>query len=94
MSNVILKYKTVQIAGRKYNRGVPKFNPTDKWVEYSIDLIEAKRLLQAADFTSKFEVLKVINQIESKVKFHENHEKFDLRTAINELQRAKKLLRL
>jgi len=78
----------------KFKGGVPKFSPTIKWVEYSIDLIEAKRLLQVADFTTKFDLLKVINQIESKVKYHQNHADFNLTKALNDLRSARKLLRL
>lgn len=91
MSNLLAKYKAET---RKFRGGVPKFNPSKKWVEYSLDLIEAKRLLQAADFTSKFELLSVIKKIESKVKYHENHADFDLQTAISDLRLARKLLRL
>jgi len=36
----------------------------------------------------------VINKIEGKVKFHQNHKDFNLRSATVELQNAKKLLRL
>ena len=94
MSNVnalIAKYKPVD---RKYSGGSAKFNPSKKWIEYSLDLIEAKRLLQVADFTTKFELLKVVNRIEGKVKFHENHKDFNLQTAIADLRLARRLLRL
>ena len=91
MSNLFAKYKT---ENRKFKGGVPKFNPSIKWVEYSIDLIEAKKLLQAADFTSKFQILALINKIESKVKYHENHKDFNLQKAISDLRLARKLLRL
>ena len=91
MSKLFLKYNT---PAKKYRGGAAKFNPTIKWVEYSIDLIEAKRLLQIVDFTTKFQVLSVVNKIENKVKFHQNHKDFDLRTATIELQKTKKLLRL
>ena len=91
VNSLVLKYKP---ADKKYKGGVPKFDPSEKWVEYSIDLIEAKRLLQAADFTTKFQLLNVIKAIESKVKFHENHADFDLRSAINDLRLARRLLRL
>jgi hypothetical protein len=91
MSKLFLKYNT---PAKKYKGGAAKFNPTIKWVEYSLDLIEAKRLLQAADFTTKFQVMAVINKIEGKVKFHQNHKDFNLRSATVELQNAKKLLRL
>lgn len=78
----------------KYKGGVAKFNPSKKWVEYSLDLIEAKRLLQVADFTTKFDIVKVIDRIESKVKFHENHADFDFNSAISDLRKARKLLRM
>ena len=78
----------------KFKGGKIRFDPNNKWVEYSLDLLEARRLLQTVDFTTKFQVLSVVNKIESKVKFHQNHKDFDLRTATIELQKAKKLLRL
>jgi hypothetical protein len=91
MSNLIHKYSA---PAKKYKGGAAKFDPTIKWVEYSLDLIEAKRLLQTVDFTSKFQLLAVVNKIEGKVNFHQNHRDFDLRTATNELRTARKLLRL
>lgn len=94
MSNVKTLVSKYNVPKGKYRGGKALFNPSKKWVEYSIDLIEAKRLLQAADFTTKFQVMAVINKIESKVKFHENHADFNLRTATNELRTARKLLRL
>lgn len=94
MSNVKTLVSKYNVPKGKYRGGKALFNPSKKWVEYSIDLIEAKRLLQAADFTSKFELLSVINKIESKVKFHENHADFNLQTAISDLRLARKLLRL
>jgi hypothetical protein len=94
MSNVKKLVSKYNVPKRKFKGGTAKFNPTIKWVEYSIDLIEAKRLLQTVDFTSKFEVLSVVNKIESKVKFHENHADFDLQKAVSDLRLARKLLRL
>ena len=85
----------------KYNRPKTKFkarrikfNPSKKWVEYSLDLIEAKSMLQAVDFITRFDLLKVIKVIENKIYFHENHADFDLRSAIEDLRLARKLLRL
>lgn len=92
VTNLLTKYKPVT---HKYKGGkLPNFNPSKKWVEYSLDLIEAKKLLQAADFTTKFQLLNVIKKIESKVKYHENHKDFELQTAISDLRLARKLLRL
>ena len=91
VNTLVLKYKPTD---RKYKGGVPKFNPSKKWVEYSLDLIEAKRLLQAADFVTKFEVEKLINRIESKIYFHENHEDFSITVASNDFRTARKLLKM
>ena len=94
MSNLIAKYNSPKIAKIVRRNSKPRFSPTIKWVEYSIDLVEAKKLLQTADFTTKFQLLSVIKKIESKVKYHENHADFDLQKAISDLRLARKLLRL
>jgi len=94
MSSLFAKYNSPKIAKIVRRKSKPLFSPTIKWVEYSLDLIEAKRLLQVADFTSKFDLLNVVKRIESKVKFHENHADFDLQTAIRDLRTARKLLGL
>jgi hypothetical protein len=78
----------------KFKGGVPKFSPTIKWVEYSLDLIEAKSMLQAVDFVTRFDLLKVITKIENKIYYHENHADFNLTKALNDLRSARKLLRL
>lgn len=78
----------------KFKGGKPKFNPSIKWVEYSLDLIEAKSMLQAVDFVTRFDLLKVISKIESKIYYHENHAEFNLNKALNDLRSARKLLRM
>ncbi len=91
VNSLISKYNTPKA---KYKGGVAKFNPSKKWVEYSLDLIEAKSMLQAVDFVTRFDLLKVINKIESKIDFHENHSDFNMNSAINDLFTARKLLRM
>jgi hypothetical protein len=94
MSSLIAKYNSPKIAKFARRKSKPLFNPTIKWVEYSIDLIEAKKLLQTADFTTKIQLLSVVNKIENKVKYHQNHADFDLQKAVTDLRLARKLLRL
>lgn len=91
VNQLLTKYKTVP---KKYKGGSAKFSPTVKWVEYSLDLIEAKKLLQAVDFTSRFDLLSIIKKIESKVEFHEKHADFDLQTAVRDLRTARRLLQM
>ena len=79
---------------KKYKRIIIKFSPTDKWVEYSLDLIDAKRLLQTVDFVNRFELLNVIKKIESKVEWHEKHTDFNLQAATRNLRTARRLLQM
>lgn len=94
MSSLFAKYNSPKIAKIVRRKSKPLFSPTIKWVEYSLDLIEAKKLLQTADFTTKIQLLSVVNKIESKVKYHQNHADFNLQKAITDLRTARKLLRL
>ena len=77
LSNLILKYK-----GTKPNKGFPrKFNPTHKWVEYSLDIIELNKELTKANFNDKFKILELLTIAERKRKYHYNHPDFNLRDA-------------
>ena len=96
MSYLLLKYNVPKIAKFKRRSKVkPDFSPTIKWVEYSLDLLEAKKLLaNTSEFTSKFEVEAVINKIQAKINYHQNHADFDLQTAIKDFRNARKLLQM
>ena len=96
MSYLLLKYNVPKIAKFKRRSKVkPDFSPTIKWVEYSLDLLEAKKLLaNTSEFTSKFEVEAVINKIKAKINYHQNHADFDLQTAIKDFRNARKLLQM
>jgi len=72
----------------------PKFNPNKKWVEYSLDLLEAKGLIQNADFNTKMDLLNVIKTIESKINYHQKHRDFVLEIAIKDFRLARRLLRM
>jgi hypothetical protein len=91
----------VRILIAKYNRpkekftgGKAKFDPNIKWVEYTLDLLEARRLLQDVDFVTKFDVEKVIRKIENKIDWHENQVSFSMKKATEDLRTARRLLRL
>ena len=96
MSSLFLKYNAPKIAKiRRRSKVKPDFSPTIKWIEYSLDLLEARKLLEnTSEFTSKFEVEALISKIKAKINYHQNHADFDLQDAIKEFRNAKKLLRL
>jgi hypothetical protein len=92
---LISKYKKLPKDEKtKYKYVSIKFSPTIKWIEYSLDLLEARKLLQDVDFVTKFDVERVIKQIESKISWHEKHNDFDHNTAVREFRKARKLLQL
>lgn len=92
---LVSKYKKLPKDEKtKYKYVSIKFNPTTKWIEYSLDLLEARKLLQDVDFVTKFDIERVIKQIESKISWHEKHNDFDHNTAVREFRKARKLLQL
>jgi len=78
----------------KYKGGKILFNPNTKWVEYSLDLLEARKLLQVVDFITKFDIEKVITKIESKINWHEKQITFNINIASRDFQNARRLLGL
>ena len=96
MSSLFAKYNSPKIAKFKRRSKVkPDFSPTVKWVEYSLDLLEAKKLLaNTSEFTSKFQVEALIYKIKAKINYHENHADFNLQTAIKDFRKARKLLQM
>jgi len=63
-------------------KGYPKdFNPTHKWVEYTIDVKEMRRLLLAANFEDKARLNRYISIAERKRDWHYRRDDFDLKTA-------------
>jgi hypothetical protein len=92
---LISKYKKLPKDEKtKYKFVSIKFSPTTKWIEYSLDLLEARKLLQDVDFVTKFDIERIIKQIENKISWHEKHNDFDHNTAVREFRKARKLLQL
>ena len=95
MSIAVLKSRYKSVTERSGGSHM-RFNPTDKYVEYSLDLVEAKKLLNdsSIDFSNRQELLGIIKIIERKLDFHYRHKDFNLANAMAMFKRAKKLLNL
>ena len=78
----------------KVNVQYDKIKATERYVEYSLDLIEAKKELQVCDFVTKFSVMRVIEKIETKIKYHYNHPNFNMAIATVQVKQARRLLKL
>lgn len=88
----------------RYNKSKGKFkgrpisyndiDATSKWIEYSLDELELKKLLRTADFSDRFDILKALKKVESKLDYMYKHKNFDLEEAVFQLKRAKLLLKI
>lgn len=79
-SKVVVKYEYIKA--------------TERYVEYSLDLIEAKKELQVCDFVTKFSLMRLIEQIESKIEYHYKHPNFNLAIATAQVKQARRLLKM
>lgn len=71
-----------------------KIKASDKWVEYSLDLIELTKTLQNVTLTDRFTVAQAIKVAERKRDYMYKHPNFNLNEAVNNLKRARSLLKL
>ena len=71
-----------------------KIDATSKWIEYSLDELELKKLLLTADFTDRFDILKALKKVESKLDYMYKHQNFDMKESVTEFKRAKLLLKM
>lgn len=74
--------------------GYDKIKASDKWVQYSLDLIELTKSLQTARFADKFIIAQAIKIAERKRDYMYRHPNFDLGEATHNLRRARSLLKL
>lgn len=76
-----------------FGGGLDDLDSSNKWVEYSLDLIELKKLAFSSDFSTRFEIERTIKKVESKIDWMYKHKNFNLNTATTELKRARRLLK-
>jgi hypothetical protein len=57
-------------------------------------VIEAKKELQVCDFATKFSLMRLIEQIESKLAYHYKHPNFNFAIATAQVKQARRLLKL
>jgi uncharacterized protein YlxP (DUF503 family) len=76
----------------KFNISFNKIDATNKWVEYSLDVLEIKSLMKTEDFITRCELENTLKKVENKIEWMYKHPNFDLIEASREFKRAKKLL--
>ena len=76
-----LTYFTNKFSNNNKKSGGNRFNPTHKFVEYSLDLIEMRKLVTKVSFEEKSKLLKCIEIAERKKNWHYNREEFNMKDA-------------
>lgn len=71
-----------------------KIKANDKWVQYSLDIIELTKTLQNAVFNDKFVISKAIKIAEGKRDYMYKHPNFELSEATRNLKLARRLLKI
>jgi hypothetical protein len=89
---ILDRYNTSKV--KKGFIGYNSIDATTKWVEYSLDVLELKKVLPKSDFNTRFDIMKALKTAESKVDYMYRHKNFDINEAVASYKRAKRLLAL
>ena len=60
-----------------------KIPATTKWVEYMLDKHDVNKILMDSDFTTKMDLLEVLQVLERKIDYMYKHPNFDFKKATN-----------
>jgi hypothetical protein len=60
-----------------------KIPATTKWVEYMLDKHDINKILMDSDFTTKMDLLEVLQVLERKIDYMYKHPNFDFKKATN-----------
>ncbi len=79
-ANFVAKYSTAN----KSKAVVPydKIKATEKWLEYSLDIVDMNKILMKSDFNTKWQLMEALDIAERKRKYMYNHKNFELRLVI------------
>jgi hypothetical protein len=79
-SNFVAKYAS---SNKSKQIKVPydKIKATEKWVEYSLDIVDMSRLLMISDFDTKWRLTEALEVAERKKAYMYRHKNFDLKRA-------------
>jgi hypothetical protein len=94
LKTLVSRYNTLK--GKYKGRPISYYeiDATSKWVQYSLDEVELKKLLLTADFSERFDILNALKKVESKIEYMYKHKNFDMKKAVDSFKRAKLLLKL
>ena len=79
-ANFLTKYTGPK--GKGFIQSYDKIKATEKWVEYSLDIVDMNRILMKSDFDTKWRLMEALDVAERKRKYMYNHKNFKLKRAM------------
>ena len=78
--NFLTKYTGPK--GKGFIQSYDKIKATEKWLEYSLDIVDINRILMKSDFNTKWQLMEALDVAERKRKYMYNHKNFELKRAM------------
>ena len=79
-ANFLTKYTGPK--GKGFIQSYDKIKATEKWLEYSLDIVDMNRILMKSDFNTKWQLMEALDIAERKRKYMYNHKNFELKRAM------------
>jgi hypothetical protein len=78
-ANFVTKYTGPK--GKGFIQPYDKIKATEKWIEYSLDIVDMSRLIMTADFNTKWRLAEALEVAERKKAYMYRHKNFDIKRA-------------
>jgi hypothetical protein len=80
--------------GKGFIQPYDKIKATEKWVEYSLDIVDMSRIIMTADFNTKWRLAEALEVAERKRAYMYRHKNFNLKRATTIFEAVKDIPRL
>jgi hypothetical protein len=78
-SNFLQKYTGPK--GKGFIQPYDKIKATEKWVEYSLDIVDMSSIIMSVDFNTKWRLAEALEVAERKRAYMYRHKNFDVKRA-------------
>lgn len=78
-ANFLAKYTGPK--GKAFYSSYYKVKATEKWVEYSLDILDMSSILMSSDFNTKWKLMEALEVAERKKAWMYKHKNFDVKRA-------------
>ena len=90
-ANFVQKYTGIR--GKGFIQPYDKIKATEKWVEYSLDIVDMSHIIMQADFDTKWRLAAALEVVERKRAYMYRHKNFNLKRATTIFEAVKNIPR-